>query len=177
MAGAASFIDGAMKGYGFVDDIYRRNEYDKQRADTHGELMKARKMQNQQTEWSVDDQAAMRRASEFATGKMNMAPGQMDPTAIPAQADMTEAVPGVEMAPLPRAGVVPPVTGDATAPMPGLEKVNPLPAPMAMAAPSGTITARRLTIPMRTTMIMTTPTIITMAATSITPHASALRRC
>jgi hypothetical protein len=78
----------------------------------------------------------MRRASEFATGKMNVPPGQMDPTAMPAQSDMTEAVPGVEVAPLPRAGAVPPVTGDATAPMPGLEKVNPLPAPMAMAAPA-----------------------------------------
>lgn len=136
MAGAASFIDGAMKGYGFVDDIYRRNEYDKQRADTHGELMKARKMQNQQTEWSVDDQAAMRRASEFATGKMNVPPGQMDPAAMPAQSDMKESVPGVEVMPLPRAGAVPPVTGDATAPMPGLEKVSPLPAPVATAAPA-----------------------------------------
>jgi hypothetical protein len=137
MAGAASFIDGAMKGYGFVDDIYRRNEYDKQRAETHGELMKARRLQNQQTEWSVDDQAAMRTASEFATSRMNVPPGQMDPTAMPAQSTMTEAVPGVEVTPLPRAGVVPPVTGDATAPLPGLEKVNPMPAPAApaMAAP------------------------------------------
>jgi hypothetical protein len=135
MAGASSFIDGAMKGYGFVDDIYRRNEYDKQRAETHGALMKARELSNKASQWTVDDEADRRRANEFATGKMNVPPGQMDPMAMPAQSEMTEAVPGVEVTPLPRAGVVPPVTGDATAPMPGLEKVNPLPAPMAMAAP------------------------------------------
>jgi len=130
MAGAASFIDGAMKGYGFVDNIYRQNEYDKQRAETHGELLKSRKLQNQQAEWMTDDEAARRRASEFATGRMNVPPGQMDPDAVPPPSIMPqESVPGVEVTPLPRAGVVPPIVGDATAPMPGLEKVNPLPAP------------------------------------------------
>jgi type II secretory pathway pseudopilin PulG len=135
MAGASSFIDGAMRGYSFVDGIQRQNKYDAQREETHGALMKARELSNKANQWTVDDEADRRRASEFATGKMNVPPGQMDPMAMPAQSDMTEAVPGVEVAPLPRAGVVPPVTGDATAPMPGLEKVNPLPARMATAVP------------------------------------------
>ena len=131
----ASFVNGLMQGYGFVDNVYRQNEYDKQRADSHAETMKLRKLQTQSQQWQNDDEAARRAASEFASAQLNPPPRQADPGAMPAAEGVLpkQSVPGVEVSPV-APGSVPPV--GAPPALPKAEAPAPMPAtPPASAAP------------------------------------------